>query len=86
MSQNQLEMFSRERNRKVYQHWCLIHDIIGSAKLWPKYIPKLFWTRHMDRYQYMYGYHIVTRYYRYINGQDKVDLPKVQEGNPALSM
>ena len=40
-------MFSRGTNRKVYKHWCLIQDVIGSAKHWPKYIRKLFWTRHI---------------------------------------
>ena len=38
----------KERNRKIYELWTDIQDIVGSAKLWPKFVRKLFWTRNIN--------------------------------------
>lgn len=57
------------RNQQIYQSWMEIQDLIGEAKLWPKFIRELFWRKrllHWDR--------IVLATFCYINGLDPVIL------------
>ena len=51
------------RNRKTYELWCLLQDLIGKATLWPYAIRRLFWTRHISYFNRM----LVT-VFAYVNG------------------
>lgn len=54
---------NKSRNRKIYELWSSIQDIVGNAKLWPKRIRRNFWTsglKHFDR--------IITSTFVYVNG------------------
>ena len=51
------------RNRKIFETWKLMQDIVGKASAWPKNIRRLFWTRcvkHFDR--------IIMAAFVYVNG------------------
>ena len=51
------------KNKKIYESWVDIQDIIGNASLWPLKIRRLFWkqgVKHFDR--------ILLATFVYVNG------------------
>lgn len=45
------ETLRRKRNHEIFKMWMDIQDIVGAAKLWPHFIRKLFWTKHLNHSQ-----------------------------------
>ena len=41
-------MEEKQRNRKIYELWTDIQDVVGPAKEWPLMIRRLFWTRNIS--------------------------------------
>ena len=57
----------RRRNLAIYEKWTELQDLLGDAKLWPKKIRRLFWTKnvkHFDR--------IILSSFVFVNGLNPV--------------
>lgn len=57
----------RERNRRIYNLWSNIQDIVGPAREWPYLIRRLFWTPDLRHFQRIL---IVT--FAFVNGLNPV--------------
>ena len=57
------------RNRQIYESWMAIIDSIGDAKLWPKHIRRLFWTKNVVHWE-----RILIASFSYVNGLNPVML------------
>lgn len=51
------------RNRRIYELWTNIQDIIGPANVWPFLIRRLFWTRNVKHFN-----RILLAAFVYVNG------------------
>ena len=51
------------RQRRTFEIWTLIQDLIGKASLWPYQIRRLFWTKNLTNFQRM----LIT-VFSYVNG------------------
>lgn len=51
------------RNRQIYTKWRDIQDIIGQAKLYPKIIRRLFWTKNLSHFE-----RFLLTVFAYVNG------------------
>lgn len=54
---------SKSENRRIYELWSSIQDIIGPARLWPIQIRRNFWTPGLKHWQ-----RTLTAVFVFING------------------
>ena len=53
------------KNKKIFECWSLIQEIVGPAKLWPKLARRLCWTPNLKHFN-----RILLVTFFYINGLD----------------